>query len=51
MTSTGGHWFWWLLTIAALAWYILITGYVAVRGVFDIKRMLRALAEKGRENS
>jgi short subunit fatty acids transporter len=46
MSSTGGHWFWGLLTIAALAWYILITGYVAVRGALDIKTMLRTLAEK-----
>ena len=46
MTSIGEHWFWGFLTIAALAWYILITGYVAVRGAFDIKKMLRRLSEK-----
>jgi len=50
MISTGGHWFWWLLTIAAIAWYTLITGYVAARGVLDIKRMLRALAQKATED-
>ena len=49
MTFVGEHWFWGLLTIAALAWYILITGYVAVRGVLDIKTMLRTLAEKAAE--
>jgi hypothetical protein len=39
--------FWWLLTMAALAWYMTVTLYVAVRGALDIRRMLRALAAQG----
>lgn len=43
------HWFWWLMTAACVIWYSTITVYVAVRGVKDIKGMLRRLAIKGRE--
>ncbi len=43
----SNHWFWWILTAAAVTWYILITGYVAARGVLDIRSMLRNLTEKG----
>lgn len=32
--------FWLLLTIAAVAWYSLVTIYVAFKGVADIKEML-----------
>jgi hypothetical protein len=39
------HPFWWLLTAACLAWYTGITLYVAVRGLFDIRAMLRRLRE------
>ena len=39
------HPFWGLLTLAVLAWYSTITVYVAVRGVADIKEMLRRLRE------
>lgn len=38
------HWFWWLLTAACLVWYSTVTVYVAIRGVFDIRGMLRRLA-------
>jgi len=38
------HWFWWLLTAACLVWYCTVTVYVAIRGVFDIRGMLRRLA-------
>ncbi len=38
--------FWKALTIAALVWYSSVTVYVAVRGVTDIKGMLRRLAER-----
>lgn len=41
----GSHWFWLGLTILCLIWYSVITLYVAVRGGFDIKHMLRALSE------
>lgn len=37
------HWFWWLLTAAALLWYGTITVYVAIRGFRDIQRMLARL--------
>jgi len=39
------HWFWLLLTIAALTWYSTVTVYVAIRGAFDIKSMLRRLRD------
>ena len=38
------HWFWGLLTTAALAWYSTITVYIAYRGAFDIKQMLKKLS-------
>ena len=38
------HWFWWLLTVACIVWYSTITVYVAIRGVTDIKTMLRHLS-------
>jgi hypothetical protein len=41
------HWFWWLLTAACVVWYSTITVYVAIRGVFDIRNMLRRLAPGG----
>ena len=37
------HLLWGLLTVAAVAWYLLITGYVAVKGAWDIRNMLRRL--------
>jgi hypothetical protein len=44
MTSlTAGHAFWWLLTAACLLWYSTITLYVAVKGVRDIRGMVRRL--------
>ena len=41
----GEHWFWWLMTAACLVWYSTITVYVAIRGVFDIRGMLRRLSD------
>jgi len=41
----GGHWFWWALTIACVVWYSAMTIYVGIRGVIDIKGMLRRLAD------
>jgi len=35
--------FWWVLTIAAVAWYLTVTVYVAVRGAMDIRNMLARL--------
>jgi hypothetical protein len=38
--------FWRLLTYACLAWYTLVTLYVAVRGAADIRTMLDDLANR-----
>ena len=46
-----GQTFWWLLTLACLLWYTGITVYVAIRGLFDIRAMLRRLREGGDERS
>lgn len=37
--------FWWILTMAAVGWYATVAVYVAFRGVFDIRGMLRRLDE------
>jgi len=47
---TSGHWFWWGLTAACVVWYSTITVYVAIRGVMDIKDMLKRLDEKKAES-
>ncbi|MGC8988854.1 MAG: hypothetical protein ACP5MD_01905 [Verrucomicrobiia bacterium] len=39
------HWFWLLVTTAALVWYSTVTVYVAVRGLRDIRSMFRRLGE------
>jgi len=39
------HPFWGLLTLVVLVWYSTITIYVGVRGVADIKSMLRKLKQ------
>lgn len=44
-----GQPFWWLLTVACLAWYATVTVYVAIRGVRDIRGMLRRLRESDRD--
>ncbi len=38
--------FWWLMTIATVVWYSTITVYVAIKGAFDIKSMLKRLEEQ-----
>jgi hypothetical protein len=43
------HWFWGALTLACLVWYSTITIYVAIKGAFDIKTMLKALKDGGEE--
>lgn len=45
------HWFWWLLTMACVAWYSTITIYVAIKGAADIKSMLANLAESQEQPS
>jgi len=47
---TADHPFWWLLMVACVVWYSTITVYVAIRGAFDIKHMLKRLQD-GDENS
>lgn len=49
--TIGPHWFWWTLTAACLAWYCTITVYVAIRGVADIRQMLRRLDALAAEDS
>jgi hypothetical protein len=39
------HWIWWTLTAACMVWYSTITVYVSIRGVIDIKDMLRRLSQ------
>jgi len=43
----GPHWFWWLLTMACVLWYSVVTIYVTVEGAKDIKTMLRRLSQQG----
>lgn len=44
------HWFWLLVTIAALVWYSTVTVYVAVRGLRDIRSMFRRLRESSSQS-
>jgi hypothetical protein len=45
----GDHVFWWLLVMACVVWYSTITVYVAIKGGYDIRRMLRRLSEEAAE--
>ena len=38
------HIFWLLLSLACLAWYLFVTGYIAFRGALDIRKMLKNIA-------
>ena len=40
------HWFWWLLTATAVIWYLTITIYVSIRGLVDIRDMLRDITTR-----
>jgi hypothetical protein len=42
------HFFWWLLTMACVAWYSTITVYVSIKGIADIRNMLRRLSARRR---
>ena len=44
------HIFWLFLSIACIIWYLVITGYVAFRVAFDIKKMLKNLADTQEKN-
>lgn len=37
--------FWYILSIACIAWYSIITVYVGYKGIADIKGMLKRLKE------
>ena len=45
------HVFWWLLTMACVVWYSTITVYVSLKGVADIRDMLRRLSNRKIDNS
>jgi hypothetical protein len=45
LSAMGEHPFWFLLTASCMIWYSTITVYVAFRGVFDIRNMLRHLSK------
>jgi hypothetical protein len=38
------HLFWWLLTMACVVWYSTITIYVSVKGIADIRDMLKRIS-------
>lgn len=44
--SFAEHWFWFTLAAACVVWYSTVTVYVAVRGIKDIRQMLRRLKEQ-----
>ncbi len=44
-TMLKEHWFWGALTLACLVWYSTVTIYVAIKGVGDIRGMLRRLSD------
>jgi len=46
------QWFWWVVAMACVIWYIVMTLYVGVRGAIDIRTMLRNLsAQKKAEDA
>jgi hypothetical protein len=44
VTMLKDHWFWGTMTIACLVWYSTITIYVAIKGIGDIRNMLKKLS-------
>ena len=38
------HWFWSILSMACVGWYSLVTIYVAVKGIREIREMLGRLS-------
>ncbi len=40
----ANHWFWGAIVLACLTWYSTITIYIAIKGVGDIRTMLRRLS-------
>ncbi|HPC61840.1 MAG TPA: hypothetical protein PKX23_14345 [Verrucomicrobiota bacterium] len=45
------HLFWWFLMLAVMVWYSTVTIYVTIRGVMDIRQMLRRLKDSQGEES
>ena len=43
-------WFWFGLLIAVIVWYTTVTVYVAIRGMVDVKQMLRSLEARHRSD-
>lgn len=43
---THGHSIWFLIITACVVWYSTITIYVAIKGSFDIREMLRDLRDR-----
>ena len=41
--------FWLCLIIAVLVWYSCVTVYVAIKGVSDIKQMLKRLGDRSED--
>jgi hypothetical protein len=44
------HTFWWLLTMACIVWYSTITVYVSIKGITDIREMLKRLTRRQLED-
>ncbi len=38
--------FWLLLSLGCVGWYLVILGYIAVKGAADIKTMLKQISGK-----
>ena len=49
--NTGGHPFWWALSMICVVWYSTITIYVAIKGAKDVKDMLKNIGKHGSEKS
>jgi hypothetical protein len=43
--------FWYSLTMAGVVWYLTVTVYVAIKGAFDIRTMLKSLEEQHRQSN
>jgi hypothetical protein len=41
--------FWLVLTVAVLCWYAIVTVYVAIKGISDIKQMLANLEDESKK--
>ncbi len=46
MNALATHPFWFLLALACLTWYSTITLYIAFKGAFDVRTMLRHLRDR-----